>query len=467
MFPKSFLWGAATSAYQIEGEHLSHGKTLSVVEKNMNKNYADPSVASGHYQHWEKDIELMKELGLKAYRFSISWPRILPDGRGKVNQQGIDFYRGIINKLRENQIEPIVTIYHFDLPQCLQEEYGGWSSRKVINDFEAYCEILFTHFQDVKYWLTINEQSNMFQLPYLMEFDPSIPLEKQKYEMNHIMTLAHAKAIHLCRAMLPEAKIGPALGVIPNYPATSKPEDILAAKHADDLRTYLFMDLYMKGTYKPFVWNYLVEKGIEPTIEADDMECIQTATSDFIGINYYQSQVVKYVPPGVEKKELKMNYDGDNDDTQYDNVPGIFEGVVNPYTAKTRWDWDIDPIGFRYLLNEIYDRYQVPIMITENGIGTLDELTENKQIHDQERIDFLRDHLLQMHAAIKDGVEVWGYIPWSFIDLLSTSSGFRKRYGFVYIDRNDTDIKTLERLKKDSFYWYQKVIASHGRSLFL
>lgn len=465
LFPSDFLWGAATAAYQIEGAHLKHGKTLSVVEKNMNKNYADPSIASGHYQYWEKDIALMRELGLKAYRFSISWPRILPDGRGKINQEGVDFYRKLINKLKEYEIEPIVTIYHFDLPQCLQEEYGGWSSRKVIDDFEAYCQVLFTYFDDVNYWLTINEQSNMFQLPYLMEFNPDIPLEKQKYEMNHIMTLAHAKAIHLCRTLLPNAKIGPALGIIPNYPASPKPEDILAARYADEMRTYLFMDLYMKGEYRPFVWNYLVENGIEPTVEPEDMARIQSAKPDFIGINYYQSRVVKYIPEDTDKKELKLNYDGKDDDTQYDNIPGLFEGMTNPFTPKTRWDWEIDPIGFRYILNELYDRYQIPLMITENGLGTLDELTADKQIHDQERIDFLRDHIRQLQLAIKDGVEVWGYMPWSFIDLLSTSSGFRKRYGFVYIDRDDKDIKTLERIKKDSFFWYQKVIASNGCQL--
>ncbi|WP_208591083.1 glycoside hydrolase family 1 protein [Gracilibacillus suaedae] len=465
LFPASFLWGAATSAYQIEGEYLSHGKTLSVVEKNMNNNYADPSVASGHYQYWEKDIELMKELGLKAYRFSIAWPRILPNGRGKVNQDGIAFYRSIINQLKAYEIEPIVTIYHFDLPQCLQEEYGGWSSRKVIQDFEEYCEVLFTHFPDVNYWLTINEQSNMFQLPYLMEFDPDMPLEKQKYEMNHIMTLAHAKAVHLCRKVLPMAKIGPALGIIPNYPATSKPEDILAARHADNLRTYLFMDLYMKGEYRPFVWNYLVDNGLEPTIEAEDMACIKSAKPDFIGVNYYQSRVVKYIPVETKKKELKLNYDGEDDDTQYDNIPGLFEGAGNPYTEKTRWDWEIDPVGFRYLLNELYDRYHIPIMITENGIGTLDQVTNDGKIHDQERVDFLRDHLQQLQLAIKDGVEIWGYMAWSFMDLLSTSSGFRKRYGFVYIDRDDHNVRSLERIKKDSFDWYQEVIASNGRHL--
>ncbi|MBR7796120.1 family 1 glycosylhydrolase [Agaribacter marinus] len=465
-FPESFLWAAGTSSYQCEGAHLTNGKTLSVVEKNINNQYADPSVASGHYQLWETDVELMKDLGLKAYRFSISWPRILPNGRGAVNQEGINFYRNIIAKLKEYHIEPIVTIYHFDLPQCLQDEYGGWSSRKIIKDFEEYCQVLFDHFgNDVKYWITINEQSNMFQLPYLMEFDEQLPLEKQKFEMNHIMTVAHAKAIHRCRQTIADAKIGPALGIIPNYPASAKPEDILAAKHADDLRTYLFMDLYMKGKYKQSVWNYMVHKGVEPTIEPGDMACIKTAKPDFIGINYYQSRVVKFVPKDTAEKELKLNYDGEADETQFENIPGLYEGAANPYTNKTQWDWEIDPVGLRYLLNDIYDRYDVPVLITENGIGTMDELTEKKEILDEERIDFLRNHLIQLHLAMQDGVKVWGYVVWSFIDLLSTSSGFRKRYGLVYIDRDDTDLKTLERIKKQSYHWYQAVITSNGQSL--
>lgn len=465
-FPEGFLWSAGTSAYQSEGAHLTNGKTISVVENNINSNYADPSIASGHYKHWETDIELMKELGLKSYRFSISWPRILPKGRGEVNPEGIEFYKNMIKRLKEYDIEPMVTIYHFDLPQCLQDEYGGWSSRKVINDFENYCRVLFDNFgEDVKYWITINEQSNMFQLPYLIAFDPHIPLEKQKFQMNHIMTVAHAKAIHLCREIIPGAKIGPALGIIPNYPATSRPEDVLAAKKADDLRTYLFTDLYFKGEYKTTVWNYLVANGIEPEIEDGDMECIKQAKPDFLGVNYYQTRVVKYIPEKSSKKELKMNYDGKDDDTQHEAVPGMFEGEQNPYTDKTEWDWEIDPIGLRYLLNEINDRYNIPIIITENGIGTLDELNELGEINDDEKIEFLQDHLKQLKLAINDGVEVWGFVIWSYIDLLSTSSGFRKRYGLVYIDRTDSDPKDLKRIKKKSYYWYQDVILTNGEEL--
>jgi len=465
-FPNDFLWAAGTSAYQCEGAHLTHGKTISVVEKNINSEYADPSVASGHYQYWDIDVELMKELGLKAYRFSISWPRILPNGRGEINPEGIQFYKNIIKKLKKYEIEPIVTIYHFDLPQCLQEEYGGWSSRKVISDFENYCQVLFDHFgDDVKYWITINEQSNMFQIPYLMEFDANIPLEKQKFEMNHIMTLAHAKAIHRCRETVPDAKIGPALGIIPNYPASPKPEDILAAKKADDLRTFLFTDLYLKGEYKTTVWNFLVENGIEPNIYEGDMACIKSAKPDFLGVNYYQTRVVKFIPKDADEKDLKLNFDGEDDDTQYEAIPGLFEGQKNPYTDKTDWDWEIDPVGLRYLLNEINDRYDIPIIITENGIGTVDELTENGEIHDDEKITFLRDHLNQLSLAINDGVEVWGFVVWSFIDLLSTSSGFRKRYGLVYIDRTDFDTRSLKRIKKKSFNWYQNVILTDGKSL--
>src|SRR5699024_8748607 len=281
-FPKNFLWGAGTSAYQVEGAHLKYGKTLSVVEKNINGHYADPSVSSDHYHRFEEDVALMAELGLTSYRFSISWPRILPDGRGKINNQGINFYKKLIKKLKEYNIIPIVTIYHFDLPQCLQDEYGGWSSRKILSDFINYCDVLFTHFgQDVKYWITINEQSNMFLLPYLMEFNSDSPIEKQKFEMNHIMTLAHAEAINLCRKKIPDAKIGPAIGVIPNYPETCSPNDIMAAKHADDMRTYLFTDLYVYGNYRENVWKYMLENNMEPSIKSGDMETIQSAKPDF------------------------------------------------------------------------------------------------------------------------------------------------------------------------------------------
>ncbi|MED1471627.1 glycoside hydrolase family 1 protein [Bacillus salipaludis] len=462
-FPEGFLWSAATAAYQFEGAYLEDGKTMSIVDKNINPSFANTSVASDHYHRFKEDVALMKELGLKAYRFSISWPRVLPKGRGEVNQKGLQFYQNLVAELKANGIEPLATIYHFDLPACLQKEYGGWSSRQIIDDFAYFCKVLFEHLGDqVKFWFTINEQSNMFLLPYLMEFDDQIPIEKQKYEMNHIMTLAHAKAITLCREMVPDSKIGPAIGLSPNYPESCRPEDIQAAREADDFRNYLFTDLYVHGRYRENIWRYMKERGITPTIEEGDMELLKSAKPDFLGINYYQSRVVKYASESTIVRDMKVNADGRKGEAEFEVVPGVYEGCNNPYLEKTDWDWEIDAIGLRTLLNELNDRYRLPIIITENGMGAVDKVTADGKVHDDYRIDYLAKHLEQCHLAIGDGVQLFGYCPWSFMDLLSTTSGFRKRYGFVYINRTDDDLKDLRRIRKDSFYWYQGVIRTNG-----
>ncbi|EJE7233401.1 glycoside hydrolase family 1 protein [Clostridium botulinum] len=465
-FTDDFLWAAATAAYQFEGAYLEDGKTMSIVDANINPNYANTSVTSDHYHRFKEDIKLMKELGIKAYRFSISWPRVLPNGRGKINEKGINFYKQLVKELRDNGIEPLATIYHFDLPLCLQEEYGGWSNRKIIDDFAYYCEVLFKNLgQDIKYWFTINEQSNMFLLPYLMVFNNEIPLEKQKYEMNHIMMLAHAKAIKLFREMVPTGKIGPAIGISPNYPKSCRPEDIQASKEADDFRTYLFTDLYLHGYYRKNVWRYMQENNIAPTIKNGDMELIASSKPDFLGVNYYQSRVVGYAPESAETKDVTLNTAGKKGSSSFEIIPGLYEGTANPYLEKTDWDWELDPIGLRIMLNDLNDRYHLPIIITENGIGGIDTLTDDNKIHDEYRINFLKNHLKQCNLAINDGVNLFGYCPWSFMDLLSTTSGFRKRYGFVYLNRNDTNLMDLRRIKKDSFYWYKDVINSKGQNL--
>ncbi|WHY66646.1 glycoside hydrolase family 1 protein [Neobacillus sp. SuZ13] len=467
-FPDDFFWSASTAAYQVEGAFLEDGKSLSIVDVNINPNFADTSITSDHYHRIKEDVALMKELGMTAYRFSFSWPRILPNGRGPVNNEGIDFYNQLINELLKNGITPLATIYHFDLPLVLQQEYGGWASRKILDDFENFCRVLFENFGDrVKYWFTINEQSNMFLLPYLMPVNESsdISAEKQKYEMNHIMTLAHARAIQLCHQLVEGGKIGPAIGLAPNYPASCKPEDIMAARVANDFRTYLFLDLYLYGEYRENIWRYMLENECEPTILPGDMELLKSAKSDLLGINYYQSRVVKYAPKEMASRDFTVNKDGQKGSTEFEILPGLYQGAENPFLEKTEWDWEIDPIGLRVLLNELHDRYHIPMIITENGLGGIDELTVDGKIHDAYRIDYLRKHLEQCQLAINDGVQLFGYSPWSYMDLLSTTSGFRKRYGFVYVNRTDDELKDLSRIKKDSFYWYQNVIKTNGKEL--
>ena len=467
-FPEDFLWGAATAAYQVEGAHDRYGKSLSTVDLNINPNYADTSVASDHYHRFREDVALMKELGMKAYRLSISWSRILPNGRGEVNPEGVRFYNALIDELVSNQIEPLVTIYHFDLPLVLQQEYGGWGNRKILADFEEYCRTLFTLFGDrVKHWFTINEQSNMFLLPYLVELDPQSNknVEQQRYQINHIMTLAHARAVTLCRDMLPQAKIGPAIAIAPNYPQSCKPEDVLAANVANDFQTWFFMDLYCHGRYRENVWRYMVENNCTPEIEEGDMACIAAAKSDFIGLNYYCSKVVAACPEDQLASAKQLNYDGTEGETQHEKRPGFYQGADNPYLERTPWEWEIDPVGLRILLNELNERYRLPLIITENGIGGVDTPNEEGVIDDSYRIDYLRDHLRQCQLAISDGVQLFGYCPWSYIDLISTSSGFKKRYGFVFVNRTDDDLRDLRRIKKESYYWYQGVIRSQGRDL--
>lgn len=461
-FPKGFLWSASTSAYQVEGAAYEGGKTASIVDNNINPTYADTTITSDHYHRWEEDVELMHELGLTAYRFSISWPRILPDGH-TINPEGIAFYRKLIDKLEAYNIEPMVTLYHFDLPQCLQDAYGGWRSRQVVDDFERFVRVVFDAFgNDVKIWFTINEQSNLFALPYLMVFNDVENKQFQKYQMNHHMMLAHAKAVELCKQRFPHSKIGPAIGVSPHYPASMDPLDVLAAQHADDFFTYFFTDLYVHGTYHPKIQNYLDSIGIRLDIRDEDATLLQRGKPDFIALNYYISKAARYCSSDSSYREIQVNAIGENGLSVTERLPGYYEIVDNPTVPTNPWGWVIDPVGLRIQLNQIYNRYRLPIMITENGLGIVEELNEQMSVDDHERIKYINDHLAQCRLAIEDGVELLGYSPWSLLDVLSTTSGFRKRYGFIYVDRTDHESKTLNRYKKKSFYWYSRVIHSNG-----
>jgi Beta-glucosidase/6-phospho-beta-glucosidase/beta-galactosidase len=458
-FPEEFLWGAAVSAYQCEGAWQEDGKSASVMDRMINPAFADTKITADHYHRMEEDVMLMRKMGLKAYRFSIAWTRILPEGNGEINQKGINFYLKLLKLLKKYEIEPIVTIYHFDLPVILQEKYGGWNSRNILPDFSSYCRILFETFGEyVNYWLTINEQSNMFLLPYLMEFDNNSPLEKQKYQMNHIMTLAHAEAIRLCHEILPKAKIGPALGITPNYYLTPSPEDIEGARLADDFRTYFFLDLYIYGTYRRNIWRLIEEKGVQPDILPGDMELIQENKPDFIGINYYCSRTVR----AFSKERDNLEYEREKNE---EIIAGLYLEQENPYMRKTQWGWETDPKGLRKVLLDLTDRYHLPLMITENGLGAIEDGSKGNTVQDIERINYLRDHLIQCGEAIEDGVNLIGYCVWSFLDLLSTSSGYGKRYGLVYVNRTDEDIMDLRRIPKKSFEWYGKIIMTNGKLL--
>ena len=461
-FPEGFLWGASTSAYQAEGAWNEDGKRPSILDNYQHpREYADFKVASDHYHRYKEDIRLFAEMGLKAYRFSIAWTRIIPDGTGEVNQAGIAHYQDVIRECRNYQIEPIVTMYHFDLPYCLEEK-GGWNNRETIDAFVAYARVLFTSFgSQVKYWLTINEQNTMILHPGAIGLPENgvLPSKKELYQQNHHMMLAQAKTMKLCHELCPDSQIGPALNLTAMYAESCKPEDAIAAHNWEVLRCWNFADVPVFGRYQSLAWRYLEDREIAPEVYAGDSDILAGAKPDFIAMNYYSTATIAAsqgnpsdVSPRAGDQQIMLG------------ETGVYRAAENPFVSKTKYGWVIDPAGFRYTLRKVYERYHLPILITENGIGAPDVL-ENGAVHDDYRIDFIRQHLHAMRLAITDGVEMLGYCPWAALDVVSTHQGYEKRYGFIYIDRDEFELKEMSRIKKDSFFWYQNVIKENGASL--
>jgi 6-phospho-beta-glucosidase len=460
-FPKDFLWGASTSAYQVEGASLEDGKGPSCQDvKQVPEGTSDLKVCADQYHHYKEDIALMAEMGFKVYRFSISWSRIIPEGTGAVNPKGIEYYNNLINECLKYNIVPLVTMFHFDMPAALDEK-GSWSNPDSVDWFVNFAKVMFENFGDrVKYWLTINEQ-NMLTLVGPVIGTLSIPagtknVLKETYQQNHRMLVAQAKAMALCHQMLPGAKIGPAPNISLVYPASCKPEDITAAQSFNAVRNWLYLDMAVYGKYNNLVWSWLEDNDATPEFAPGDEEALKNGHPDFIGFNYYSTATVE-APDGSEA--------GGGDQQSSNGLPGVAKNVKNPNLPRTEFNWEIDPVGFRNTLNEVYSRYHLPIIITENGLGAYDTLAEDGRVHDQYRINYLRQHIEQMRLAITDDVEMMGYCPWSAIDLISTHEGMRKRYGFIYVDRDEFDLKTLARYRKDSFWWYKQVIASNGENL--
>ncbi|MGL4774191.1 MAG: glycoside hydrolase family 1 protein [Clostridium sp.] len=470
-FPKDFLWGSASAAYQVEGAYNEGGKGPSVWDiytkiPGTTFKGTNGDEAVDHYNRYKEDVALMKEMGLKAYRFSIAWTRIFPNGRGEVNKEGLEFYNNLINELIANDITPMVTVYHWDLPQALMDEYGGWESRKIIDDFNNYCVTLFKHFGDrVKYWISLNEQNVFVNLGYLLGIHPpAVKDMKRCYEVNHIAFLANAKVIESFREIVKDGKIGPSFAYTPSYAKTANPQDVLAAENAEELNSNWWMDVYTFGEYPKLAWNILEKRGLTPTIEEGDLELLKKGKPDFMGVNYYQTATYEMNPlDGVGFS--KMNTTGKKGSSNDSGIPGVFKTTKNEFLKTTDWDWTIDPDGLRIALRRITSRYKLPILITENGLGAFDKLEENGEIDDSYRIEFLKAHVNACKEAITDGVDLLGYCTWSFTDLLSWLNGYQKRYGFVYVDKHEEGVSTLERRKKKSFYWYKNVIETSGEEL--
>lgn len=471
-FPENFLWGASTSAYQVEGAAITHGKGLSqqdFINNNRSEKFgfADTSIASDHYHRFKEDIRLFKEMGFTSYRFSIAWSRIFPKGDHQVNEEGLQFYRDLIAELKANDIEPIPTLYHYDLPWALVEKYEGWLSREVVEDFGYFAKFVVNEFKnDVKYWITINEQSIIVQYWTQKCYVPEKYQNQNqlRYQINHHMNLAQALAVKYIHEV--GGLAGPALGYAPVYARTCKPEDQLAALNANDLRNFYYLDVYFKGYYTDAAFNYLKQHQLAPEIFDDDETLFSQNISDFLAVNYYDSQCAHACPEGADHAWSGYNLTGKKGDMSgFETHPGFYQMCPNPELRTTDWDWAIDPIGLEIVYRDLYTRYRIPFMITENGLGARDELTSDGKVHDDYRIAYLREHIAATQRAMGLGVQVLGYMPWSALDLLSTSNGYNKRYGLIYVDRTDDDPKTCQRIKKDSFNWYKKVIASNGTDL--
>lgn len=462
-FPAGFLWGASTSAYQVEGANREDGKGPSCQDvKKVPEGTSELDVCADFYHRYKEDIQMMADMGFKSFRFSIAWTRILPEGTGAINQKGIDFYNDVINECLKHGIEPIVTMFHFDMPAAL-DKLGSWSNPDSVKWFVEYAAVLFENFGDrVKYWLTINEQ-NMLTLFGPVIGTMVIPegtknILRETYQQNHHMLVAQSKAMILCHEMLPQAKIGPAPNIALVYPATCKPEDVLAAQNFNAIRNWFYLDAAVYGVYNSIVKSWLEAYDAFPVFAPGDEDALKNGHPDFIGFNYYNTATVK------AWDENSAAQSGQADQQSIFREKDMFEGVHNPNLTKTEFGWEIDPVGFRATVRELDSRYHLPLLLTENGLGAYDKV-EDGQVHDPYRIEYLRQHIAQMHEAINDGVNMIGYNPWSAIDLISTHEGIKKRYGFIYVDRDEFDMKTMNRILKDSGKWYKKVIASNGEDL--
>jgi 6-phospho-beta-glucosidase len=470
-FPAGFLWGAASAAYQVEGAWDVDGKGPSVWDvftRLPGKTFqgSNGDVAVDHYHRYEEDIALMAEMGLKAYRFSVSWPRIFPNGRGAPNEAGLVFYERLIDALRAHGIEPVLTLYHWDLPQALQDEYGGWEDRRIIADFEHYCVTLFRRFAGkVKYWVSLNEQNyNLTNAYQLGTHPPAVQDRKRFFVANHHAFLANASVIATFRHLVPNGLIGPSFAYSPAYPASSSPEDMLAYENAEEFTNHWWLDVYCLGRYPRAALAWLAARGEAPDIQPGDEAVLRGGLPDFIGVNYYQS--LTYTDNPLDGVTLqRINTTGQKGTTPSSGLPGLYRTVPNPNVPTSNWDWAIDPTGLRTGLRRLASRYALPIMITENGLGEFDRLEEDDRVRDDYRIDYLRDHVAACRQAISDGVGLFGYCAWSFTDILSWLNGYQKRYGFVYVDRDEHNARALRRIRKDSFFWYRRVIASNGAEL--
>ena len=459
-FPDDFLWGGAVAANQVEGAYLEDGKGLSTsdvqpqgvfgpVVERMAGDSGIKDVAIDFYHRYPEDIKLFAEMGFSCLRVSIAWTRIFPNGDEQApNEAGLAFYDKLFDELAAHDITPLVTLSHYEMPWGLVKQYGGWGSRQTIGFFERYARTVFTRYREkVKLWLTFNEINMSLHAPMTGVGLPETSSKGEVYQAIHHQLVASALAVKACHEIIPDAKIGNMLLGGLMYPLTCKPDDVLEALQ-ENRAWQFFGDVQCRGAYPGYMLRFFRDSEIEIDITDADREALKS-TVDFISFSYYMTGCV------TTDEELNQQARGN-----------ILSMVPNPHLASSEWGWQIDPVGLRTLLNVLWDRYQKPLFIVENGLGAKDKPDADGVVQDDYRISYLNDHLVQVREAIDDGVEVMGYTSWGPIDLVSASKAeLSKRYGFIYVDRDDSGKGTLARSRKKSFYWYKEVIATKGASL--
>ena len=471
---KDFLWGGSIAAHQCEGAWNVDGKGIGIMDLVTSGSYEVPreickDIEDGKrypshegidfYHRFKDDIALFGEMGFKALRISIDWSRIYPNGDDEEpNKKGIEYYQSVVDELLKNGIEPIVTLYHFEMPVNLVRKYGSWTNRKVIDFYLKYCKTMFEALKGkVKYWVTFNEMNHIDPQTEASDIFTYInaglkfsEMEEKKQTIATIgynMTLAGVKAVELAHEIDPNNKVGCVFGLTPVYPINCNPVNVMNAFKEMD-RDFYQIDAMCNGCFPKYKLKEYKDSDIQLEISNEDKESFYNGKLDFIGLNYYSTSVA--------------HYEGDDNGEET-----LFGGVQNPYLEKSKWGWSIDPIGLRYLLNYVYRRYELPIIVSENGLGAMDKVEADGSINDDYRIDYLNQHLIQLKkAAEEDGVECFGYLMWGPIDLVSATTGeMKKRYGFIYVDKQDDGIGDYSRKKKKSFDWYKEVIESNGESL--
>ncbi|WP_031525062.1 glycoside hydrolase family 1 protein [Siccibacter colletis] len=457
-FPQHFLWGGAIAANQAEGAWNLDGKGPSIADvvrggiaSGQHDAIIDPHLyyasheAVDFYHRYKEDVALFAEMGFQCFRTSIAWSRIFPRGDEQTpNEAGLAFYDNLFDELLKYGIEPVITLSHYETPLALYQEYGGWKNRALIAHFTRYCETVFRRYRGkVKYWMTFNELNNMNRMPFAtgaVDADASLQII---YQANHHQFVANALANKLCHEIIPEAQIGCMLSLSTVYPATCHPDDIFETQQLRR-RSLFYSDVMMNGEYPAYSRRLFRDNGITLAMEPEDLALIARYPSDYLGFSYYRSV--------VHKAGAQLQID-----------TGGAKGEDNPYLKKTAWGWPVDPKGLRTVCNELADRYRKPLFIVENGYGGVDEIAPDGTINDEERIAYGRQHIIEMAEAVADGCDIMGYTWWGPIDIVSAGTGeMKKRYGFIYVDKDNDGNGNLARRKKRSFDWYKQVIASNG-----